>query len=85
MPKFDLEADVAAEPPKRWKRPSSFDSPRIQEWLGQLLSLRAEGYAVTNAYIAEKLTKGARLEGLIPADESISADAVTKYLQRRPR
>lgn len=84
MPKkFDLEADVKADPPKVWKAPSPLDHPRMQEWLHQLLSLRATGHAVTNRYIAEKLTKGGRLEGIIPPAKTITENAVRVHLWRR--
>src|SRR5574342_19806 len=77
--KFDLAAEVKASPPKVWKKPSPFDHPRVQEWLNQLLVMRDNVPGISNRYIAEKLTKGARTAGTIPPTAFITESAVQSH------
>jgi hypothetical protein len=81
---FDLAAELKADPPaSRYGRSSPFNHPRVNEWLDQLLGLKAQGLPVTIPYMAAKLTKACRAEELIRPDAKISASALQKYLARR--
>lgn len=82
MAKFDLSAELKANPPKGCPT-GIMQHPRVQTWLRTLLDLRAQGFPVTNTYIAEKLTKGARTEGLIPSDAFINEQHVRRFLAKR--
>lgn len=60
-----------------------FERPRIREWLGTFIALRKAGRRVSSAYIAAKLTKGGRLEGVLAPDETITESNVRRYLWER--
>lgn len=83
MPKFDLQAELKAHPPKSPGPATALDHPRVAEWLEALLALRAKT-PITFGYIADKLTKGARMEGIIPPTAVISDYAVRRRV-RKPR
>ena len=77
---FDLAEELKANPPGRRGYASVFDHPRIQEWITELIRRKVAGDPISNLYIADILTRGAKAEGL---DLTFTASNVTRYIRER--
>jgi len=82
--RFDLDAELKADPPKTPIRKHLLDHPRVREWLVKLIALRTGDAGASLEYIAGKLTQGCRVEGLLGPKDSISSTTLRRYLAANP-
>jgi hypothetical protein len=81
-PKFDLDAELKSAKPRVRSSQRLFEQAPVRDWFERLAALYDKG-GCSQQFIADTLTKGARVEGLIPPTHAISCAMVQRMLKAR--